>query len=238
MIGTWHITLSANAGIALCTEGFRLWADAVHEEGTKGFSPLTPALQDAFFENAAFANPDLIFFTHCHPDHFSRRLALRAQELCPGATFVLPEEQIEGQITLQGEEMLLQKNGRLLYFRRLTHEGEEYYDVPHYGLIVEDAGEHILITGDAQIAGDDMRAFTEDIEIDTAILPFLWRASKQGTEFIADVIRPKHLILYHLPFPEDDTCGYLPLIRQFENRDDICPDIRLLTFPFQTEELA
>ena len=96
------VTLSANAGIALDFGGLRLWADALHDEKVPGFSTVTPSLWTAMRSHPAFAAPDLLFFTHCHPDHFSRTLTRLALERWPKAKPILPETFFPEQLLLSG----------------------------------------------------------------------------------------------------------------------------------------
>ena len=183
MINPWTVTLSVNAGLALNTEGLRLWVDAVHDEKVPEFSTLTPELQDRLFETEAFQNPDLICFTHCHPDHFSKALCQRTLERFPRAEAVLPEPFAEGQIRLSGGEQLLTVKGRILSFHRLTHEGPQFREVPHYGMLIEDEGETILILGDCAIADPGLREWVAGREIDTLIAPFPWITLPKGRGF-------------------------------------------------------
>ena len=52
-----------------------------------------------------------------------------------------------------------------------------------------------------------------------------------------DVLRPRHLLLYHLPFPEDDTEGYLYMAKQAALRWE-AQDLRLLSSPLQQETFS
>ena len=65
------ITFSANTGGALSLGPFRVWYDALHRRKVPSFSTLSPALLEAVEADPAFSAPDMIYFSHCHPDHFS-----------------------------------------------------------------------------------------------------------------------------------------------------------------------
>ena len=135
-----QVTLSANAGIALSFGGLRVWVDALHDQKIPGFSTVTPDLWAAMRAHPAFAAPDLLFFTHCHPDHFSAGLAREALNLWPGAKIVLPENRFPGQALLSGRRERVRLPQLTLDFIRLTHEGPRYADKPHYGCILESRG--------------------------------------------------------------------------------------------------
>ena len=113
-----QVTLSANAGIALSFGGLRVWVDALHDQKIPGFSTVTPDLWAAMRAHPAFAAPDLLFFTHCHPDHFSAGLAREALDLWPEAKIVLPEDRFPGQALLSGRRERVRQHLRLLLQRR------------------------------------------------------------------------------------------------------------------------
>lgn len=70
--------------------------------------------------------------------------------------------------------------------------------------------------------------------IDLALLNFPWIAQRQGRDFIQTVLRPRHLLLYHLPFREDETHRYRAAAQRCLGRLDV-PDARLLMEPLQQE---
>jgi len=135
-----QITLSANAGAALQLGGIRLWVDALHDKAVSGFSTLSPELQAAVAVHPDFAEPNLIFYTHCHPDHFSQRLTRLAMERWPFAKAILPERQFENQLLLSRPREQLFLPELSVQFIRLPHEGEQYANVAHYGCLLDGSG--------------------------------------------------------------------------------------------------
>lgn len=236
MINPWSATLSVNAGLALNTDGLRIWVDAVHDQKVMDFSTLMPQMQRQLFENEAFENPDVIAFTHCHPDHFSKSLCLEAMERYPDARLILPEQQLPRQTLISGNEMMIRVAGRLLTFRRLTHQGPEYRNVPHYGLMVEDGGEHILVLGDCELCSYELQDWVRDYQIDTVFATFPWVTLPQGRRFIQDVLRPKCLFVYHLPLQKDDLCHYRAATEKWAKAMEGVCQVRLLTEAFQQEQ--
>ena len=69
-------TFSANTGGALLLGPARIWYDALHRRKVPGFSTISPTLLEEMRRCPDFAAPDVIFHSHCHPDHFSRTLPL------------------------------------------------------------------------------------------------------------------------------------------------------------------
>lgn len=230
-----QVTLSANAGIALDFGGLRILVDALHDEKVPGFSTVTRPLFSAMQAHPAFAAPDLLFFTHCHPDHFSQRLAREALDLWPQAKIVLPEDRFPGQGLLSGRRQRVRLPQLTLDFIRLVHEGPRYADKPHYGCILESRGTRVLLTGDCRLCAPELREFLqEDGPVDLAILDFPWLTLPQGRNFIQAFIRPKTLLVCHLPFQEDDIYGYrAAAVKSAPRLENV--DVRLLTEPLQQE---
>lgn len=228
------VTLSANAGIAIEVAGCRVWVDALHDEKVAGFSTLTPELQKQMLKCSAFFGPDAICYTHCHPDHYSHTLTAAARELWPKAKLFAPEPEFADQVLVKGEDTVFALNDLLLRFIRLPHEGAQYADVKHYGLILSIEGQNILIAGDCATASPALAKAVGDIPIDLAILDFPWITLRRGQGFLQNVLGARHLVICHLPFQQDDTEGY---------RQKACKaartlghwDVRLLTEPLQTE---
>lgn len=232
-----RVTLSANAGAAVEVGGFRLWADALHDRKVPGFSTVTRSLWAAMRTHPSFAAPDLLFFTHCHPDHFSQTLAREALELWPQANIVLPEDRFPGQALLSGRRERVRLPNLTLDFIRLTHEGPRYADKPHYGCILESRGFRVLITGDCRLCAPELREFlAEDGPVDMAILDFPWLTLPRGRRFVQECIRPKTLLVCHLPFSEDDIYGYrTAALKSAPLLEGV--DVRLLSEPLQQEVL-
>lgn len=229
-----QVTLSANAGAALELPGLRLWMDALHRHKVPGFSCITPEIWAHMQTHPAFMQPDILFYTHRHPDHYSHTLTQEALARWPHAELVLPEQDFDGQILLAGREDRIHFRDITLTFRRLIHEGAEFVNVPHYGCLIDAAGFRVLLTGDCALAGEDLAKFIGGVPIDLAILDFPWITLKRGRAFVESVIRPRHLLVNHLPFAEDDLYGYRPAAAKWAASLAV-PDVRLLQDPFQAE---
>ncbi len=235
MTNRWCATLSVNAGLALNTEGLRIWVDAVHDEKVQDFSTLTPARQMRMLRTEAFQDPDVIAFTHCHPDHFSDFLCRESIRRFPQAKLIMPELRFPNQLLLTGQETVIRAGGRLLTFHRLTHEGPEYVDVPHYGMMIEDRGERILVLGDCALADEGLREWIDGRSIDALFTTFPWITLERGRQFLRQYLRPKHLMVYHLPLEEDDIYGYRKAAAKAAAEMDDFEDVRLFTEAFQQE---
>ena len=120
-----QVTLSANAGVAIHLGSMRLWSDAVHDRRVVGFSTVTPERWTVLQAHPDFASPDVIFFTHCHPDHYSRAMTEQAVARYPNVALVLPEQEFDRQLVLSGPSSHLALEGLHSGFVQLTHGGGE-----------------------------------------------------------------------------------------------------------------
>lgn len=235
---TRQITLTANAGAVLRLGRFRFWVDALHDKKVPGFSTVTPVLWEAMAARPDFEEPDLLFFTHCHPDHFSPRLTRQLLNRWPQARVILPEQYFPDQLPLTGRRERLTLPGLTIHFARLPHEGPQYKNVAHYGCILEqEDGFRILIPGDCALAAPELAEFLSDHgPVDAALMDFPWVTLRKGARFIREYIHPRYLLVCHLPFPGDDIYGYRKAAIRFAAQMEGL-DVRLLLEPFQQETL-
>ena len=225
-----RITLSANAGFSLIIEpaesmekgepdsiskerSARMWFDALHEQNVNEFSTLSENIIQKMMKCEDFFWPDVIAYTHCHKDHFSAELTEQAIALWPEAQVIVPEKMIPGQITLCRDTVIRLK-GAELEFIRTTHEGEEYRNTPHFACIVRKHGKRILITGDSEVGGSMLkdklteRGMIKENSPDIVIAGFPWITLKKGRDSLDKWLWPSHLVINHLPFPDEDEEGF------------------------------
>ena len=233
-MGEIAVTLTANAGILLRTECLSMAVDAFHDHPAPPFSTVTPALLNALEAAGKRSGLDLIAATHIHDDHFGTAPVQRAMVCSPAAAFAAPEPVLPGQLLITGPAAHLRHSGFTLDFRRMPHDGEEYRDVPLYGLVLTCASRRVLIPGDST-DHDAVLALMDGKETDTAILNFPWITHPKNRAFVDEILRPKHLLLCHLPFPADDVDGFIPAAARDAAKLRNIPDVRLLTHPMQEE---
>ncbi|MBQ8769044.1 MAG: MBL fold metallo-hydrolase [Oscillospiraceae bacterium] len=218
-----QITVSANAGICIQIDKHRIWVDALHEDKQPGFSAVKPELYQQILASEKFKAPDYICVTHCHSDHYSEAMLSQARKRWPNAQLCMPEKDpykvTDGDLTLE--------------FIRLPHEGAQYADVTHCGILIRAGEKHILIGGDCETASPALAQAVGEKEIDLAILNFPWVTLSKGRAFLSQSLRPKHILLCHLPFEEDDVNGFRASARR--NANLLETDVRLLCEPLQTE---
>lgn len=220
------VTLSANAGTAIDFGGRRIWVDALHDKKQKSFSAVDLTLQQRMLGCEAFQNPEFICYTHCHGDHYSQKLTDAALKLWPQAKVLAPEGKYQ---CFEGSAFALEEKGLRIRFVKLPHEGEQYRDVAHFGILLSYGGKTILIPGDCETASPMLAQAVAGQKVDLALLDFPWLALRKGKEFVAQYLPQAQIALYHLPFAEDDTAGY----REAARRAVAGTQIPLLMEPLQ-----
>ncbi len=225
-----QVLFGGNAGICICVNNRNIWVDAPFDWKQPGFS----AMDAEAVLNGGFPRPDALLFTHCHPDHYSREWVLQAMEKYPNAQVCCPE-QLPGQNVLTGEDCVRDIAGLKIRFFRLPHEGAQYRDVSHYGILLELPQGNVLLPGDCAVAAPELTAAIRDRKIQLAILDFPWLTLQRGRQFV-EALGPKHTLLYHLPFAQDDENQYRKAAYRAAERT-VLPDVRLLMDPWQCKKI-
>ena len=222
---------SANGGFSLGIGGRRFVIDALHDGQRDTYASLDPRQYVTLSRNIAFSDPTAICFTHCHRDHFSRRLTEEYCGLYPAAELLLPEPFFPTQVVMTQCHEEFSWGDVTLHAFRTVHAGKEYKNVPHYSFIVSFSGKRVFVAGDADVSDQTLLAAQLSGGcVDVAVLPFPWATLTRGRSLVTGSLRPKKLILNHLP--KNDDYGYLTaLYRQMPLPDPI--DTYCISEPFQ-----
>ena len=215
------ITLSANAGVCIELCGRRYYIDALHNSPSLCFSALSGDMAERFI--SAAGAPDIVIYTHTHPDHYSEPLAKKLMSEHPGAVLIMPDG--EKDISTGFEEIELIK---------LTHMGE-YRDYPNYGIIINSGGKKLFASGDSDPQNEEVIEKISGLNPDFALLNFNWITLRSGRNALA-LLNPRSAAFAHLPYPEEDSEGYVrPTLRC---RDRFSPQSAVLCSFLQTETIV
>ncbi len=220
------LTLTANAGVTVEIGQYCVWIDALHEDRQPGFSAVEPGILDKL------PVPTHICYTHCHGDHFSRKLTEQALARWPRARVYLPENILKGQEWVTAEHCRFMQDDLTLEFFALPHEGMQYADVAHFGLMISVADKTVLVAGDCATGSPALLEAVGQRRIDVALTDFPWIALPKGRRVLAQM-DIGHILVCHLPFAADDVNGYRPAAMRSLSAVD--GDVRLLLEPLQRE---
>ena len=214
------LTLSANAGLAIEIGGKRIWVDALHTRKQPGFSCVDEELQKKMLSHPAFQKPDIICYTHCHPDHYSRSLTEAACRIWPKAVLLVPAEDMKPFLM----------DDLRISFIRLPHEGQQYADTLHYGIFIRCGKESVLLTGDCAVGCEEMKGMAPQI----CVVDFPWISLPKGRKVLLEEICPDKIVACHIPFARDDVNGYREAAAKAA---DLMENVYLLQEPLQSIEM-
>ena len=164
------VTLSTNAGVSIQSSEKKILADPFHRRIICGFSTISEDIYEKMLVHPAFCNPDLIFFTHNHPDHYSREMTNEWLSRYPDAKLLLSPERAD--LAPPEEESVVFCGDVSLRTISLPHGGKEYAAVPHRGCIIDAPDGRMLLSGDCTKPCDALERIAAKNRIDIAILNF------------------------------------------------------------------
>jgi len=130
-------------------------------------------------------------------------------------------------------------------FFKTIHMGEPYKNDPHCSILIQTKTTDssgirtILIAGDASLSDDGLSEFVvkENLHIDLAIMPYAWVSVSQGRRMLEGKIKPKQLLLTHLPYEEDDSEGYIDSTLRMIERMSFSDRIHYLDKPLESVDI-
>lgn len=233
------IRYTANAGVLISYRDKNILIDALHDRKTERFSTLSSDKVNLLRSMDIFSNIHAMIVTHKHSDHYSPSLVSEWLLRNPDAILFMPELEYHNQVALSGREVTITQNDMILRFWRLKHDGKEYADDQNYGCLLKFSGMTVLVLGDCMVNEPTLAEFIKDEKIDAAFLNFPWITLSRGRDTIRELIKPKHLRIFHLPFPEDDTHRYLESTRRSADKlEDIISDIVIYSKFLQEDSIS
>ena len=228
------VTLIANAGLLIQGKNHRFLIDGIHHDKNQPFSVVgKEKLNQMINGSGQYQDVEYILYTHCHSDHFSEKYTKAYLEKNHVLTLFMPKTYLDGHgdfkknlpsnktqvVKLQGGlgELIpyeSQDEIKIMAFKSL-HLGEEYQGEDHYCFLLSIGDKNILITSDADYDALTFKSALEGIKIHTMVVNPLFYNHKAGREMIYNLIRPKEIIIYHIPFEEDDKYN----LRRLTKRD-------------------
>lgn len=231
-----NLTLIANTGILIEYEGSKLLVDGIFGPEGHSFSNIEAETWMQMKKGQGiFEAVDYLLFTHDHPDHFSPSMALEYLKHQRPKGIFLPEAQGEDfqelEQYIQKEKIpcvLIEKGSKykvtyrpevnlaIKYYDSI-HLDEKFYEVAHFCFLISLGGRNLLFTADIDFFRPQLLEL-KDEKIDIVFVNPLLYHGKKGQEFLREIIQPETIIVYHVPFAQDD---------QFKIRKMLQKDLQL-----------
>lgn len=233
------ITYIANAGILICGAEKKILIDGIHSFEPFGFSPVPDKVLNHIIEGQGiYEYMDYILFTHRHKDHFNGKYLSDYCLLNTPRMIVIPKdgdslENTKGNIICLDTEfwegrVILEDNGLKLIAYKTLHDGKEYRDVAHYVYQINLLECHILVMGDTDFRCSELETMLAGQRIDILIVNWLFLNNRMGRALI-NKVNPKELIIYHLPFENEDIKNYIKIAkRDLKRYETEMPETKLL----------
>lgn len=231
-----EITLTANAGLLLETGGFRFLIDALHHEGNYPFSKVPLSLLHRMIQGEPpYGNADFLLFTHAHPDHYSPSAVLPYLQHNRVRRLFLPTLAAD-EFAREAELLAWLKSHPVPFWRLGLEPGKThtYLLCPHVYLIVAGMqhtsqmfahltcdclllsvyGKQFLFTSDCSYDDRKAYAFLKDIPLDAAFVNPYFFHTPEGQALLREDLRPKNIVVYHIPFQGEDPLSLRRLVRR------------------------
>jgi len=231
---TVNIQLIANAGVVAEYNGIRFLIDGLQGETDTAFSKIPEdILKDMLAGKGKLSNIDYILFSHEHPDHFAPRYVCEYLKNNEVRAVFLPGKR-SGDINVLTENLKentkncqlieLQEKGAARYKLRddifitafaAVHMGPQFADIVNYCYLLTLGTKSILFTADADYKEENFTNALAGVCVDAVFVNPLFFNNPAGRRIIEKTIKPGKVIIYHIPFEEDNTF----LLRKMVLRD-------------------
>ena len=227
------ITLVANAGVLVEHNGIGLLMDGIHHEEGYPFSQVSENDMELMRQGAdIFANLDYLLFTHEHPDHFtpqyvSEHIRLRsakgvflpnANDGSPALALLLNhlEKLAIPHYTLGLEPGKTKRfavaDDLVVTVIGTRHMGPQYQAIRNDCFLLTLGGKNLLFTGDADYVAGYFENALAGVTVDAVFVNPIFYHNSNGQEIINEVFRPRDIVIYHMPFEEDDTLHFSHMV--------------------------
>lgn len=220
------ITSVANAGLMIEGNGKKILLDAVYSRAPKGFSPI-PA--DKFVRLTAGEAPydavTHVLVSHYHWDHYAtdamkRFLEHNSPVLWMIDTYGMPQKLPQSAdvrlIPPEKDKMFTLDlgNGDKAEAFVIAHSGREFREVAVVCFSVHIGGKSILVLSDANFDPAYISRMTGAREYDVVFSNPLFLDIPGGRETLFHTLRTKEIVIYHLPYPEDDIFSVVKMAKK------------------------
>lgn len=223
-------TYVGNEGVVITHGATSIAFDPVFKNGYGLYELVPDELETALFNaEPPFDQLDAIFVSHIHGDHFDAAVMTELLQHRPDLLLFASEQVVRSMITLLPEKTLMErvKSIRLVYgdepvvlevndikigASRIPHSGwpDSRTDIENIAFRITIADTTVLHLGDADTKRkhfDPHSEFWAAEEINLALPPYWYFASKNGQEVLTTILKPGLAVGVHVPssVPDDRT---------------------------------
>lgn len=212
-----EVTYIANEGFMISMGGTRVLIDALPK--SKYYVNPSDTLAAKLISGIPpFDKVDYVLVTHDHPDHFNAEMMSRFLLNHPVAQLIASSEtcskmigdsiagrRISGLDLKMGQHQTVRGDRAEIVVLRLNHVGAA--DISNFAFVVRSNGYTFVHVGDARLSFNEEYLRSVDWSAYTVDLLFIeyFDDSSETWDIIEKTIRPKHVILMHIPAGEEDS---------------------------------
>jgi L-ascorbate metabolism protein UlaG (beta-lactamase superfamily) len=86
--------------------------------------------------------------------------------------------------------------------------GPQYKTIRNDCFLLTLAGKNLLFTGDADHVVEYFERALAEVALDVVFVNPIFYHNPTGQEIINDIFRPRDVVIYHMPFEQDDTMQF------------------------------
>lgn len=204
----WLVYLS-NAAVFLQYNGVKILIDGLYRDNSGYFSQLPDAVWDGMQKgNGELAHIDYLLFTHSHADHFYEPYVLQYLRNNHVKGYALPcsDNTLYGcrAISFDTENEVELEKGIICRYVDIRHLDPRFYNVTNRCYILKVGVKNLLFLGDADYQEESFQELVNE-EIDIAFVTPIFFNHPSGRRILQEILCVRKVILYHLPFSQEDT---------------------------------
>ena len=216
------IYYTIDSGLHLFGEKTGIAVDGIFLDEEMGWSKMPPSLvEDMKKKKGIFEKCDGLVFTHYHTDHFNEeyvKMAMAWEESPMIYTPYYDYAPLEHENLSGGIERFVMGEFEI-YSIPSIHDGKGYEKEVHRSLLIVRGEEQFFIAGDAVLSEELLNQVLELSRgpVTAGFFNCYQILSISQNHFIPE-LGPERIMLYHLPFPEDDRFHYFDIARLAKRR--------------------
>ncbi len=252
---TIQTILIANAGVLIEYAGTGILVDGVHHEPGHIFPRVSRSdLMNMRQGTGVFSHLDYLLFTHEHPDHFSPLYVTELIHARPIRGIVLPNcDKPSPELTLLLNHIhrkripfwaLGLKPGTMRHIELregisvtaigTSHMGPQYQHLAHDCLVLHLGDKNLLFTGDGAPVRDYYAPALAGIHLDAVFVNPLFYHHPLGQKIIETLFRPRTIVIYHMPCPDQDPMRLAFMVEKSRARYER-PQVKTIVFEHEKQ---